>query len=393
MTSDPPTMTSDIEVIDALEPATLRERIEGGEALSILDVRTRADFEQWHLEGESVTIENRPYYEFIEGEGVPDDLPAGDSLIVVCAEGDASAYVAEQLQDAGRAAVTLAGGMNAWAELYDRTPIAAYDGPGELYQYYRPATGCLSYLLVSGGEAAVFDPLLAFEDRYRTDVGQKQLKYAIDTHCHADHVSGVRRLADRGATGVVPKATVDRGMETWTEMVQVGEGTRLTVGEATIEVVPLPGHTSGMTGYLLDGAVLLSGDSVFAGSVARPDLEAGDDGAPEAAEQLYESLQKQVLSLSSSVLVAGGHAAAGEQPAEDGTYTATVGDLKDRIPALSMDRDGFLEHVLADMPPRPANFEEIIAANLGTQAVTEAEAFRIELGPNNCAASAGQSVG
>ncbi|MFC6726783.1 MBL fold metallo-hydrolase, partial [Halobium palmae] len=75
-------------------------------------------------------------------------------------------------------------------------------------------------------------------------------------------------------------------------------------------------------------------------------------------------------------------------PREDGTYAARLGDLRERMEALSMDRDAFVEVVLSDVPPRPANYEEIVATNLGRRATDDKEAFELELGPNNCAASA-----
>jgi hypothetical protein len=74
-------------------------------------------------------------------------------------------------------------------------------------------------------------------------------------------------------------------------------------------------------------------------------------------------------------------------PAEDDTYTAPLASLVDRMDALTMEEDDFVELVLADMPPRPANYEDIIATNLGQNEVDDEEAFELELGPNNCAAS------
>ncbi|MDR5655804.1 MBL fold metallo-hydrolase [Halodesulfurarchaeum sp. HSR-GB] len=381
--------------VESISPAALRERIDRGDPVTVLDVRTTSDFEEWHLEGESVTVENRPYYEFLEAPGLPEDLPRGDPLVVVCAEGDASDYVAGELRSAGRDAVTLDGGMAGWARIYDRNEIAGYDGPGVLYQYHRPSTGCLSYLLVDGGEAAVVDPLRAFRDQYVEDAAAlgADLVYAIDTHCHADHVSGVTALAKEGVTGVVPEPTTQRGMEADVDLLRIEDGDELIVGAATIETRHTPGHTSGMSSYLVGESVVLTGDSLFVDSVARPDLEAGDEGAPEAARQLYRSLQERILSLDPDVIVAGGHTAPSDSPGSDGTFTARLGALVDRMAVLSKSEDEFVEHVLADMPPRPANFEQIIAANLGKQSVDDEEAFRIELGPNNCAAGHGTSTG
>ena len=71
----------------------------------------------------------------------------------------------------------------------------------------------------------------------------------------------------------------------------------------------------------------------------------------------------------------------------DGTYTAELGALKHRMDALTMDEREFVETVVGEMPPRPANYEDVIAANLGHRRLDDEEAFELELGPNNCAAS------
>ena len=167
------------------------------------------------------------------------------------------------------------------------------------------------------------------------------------------------------------------------------DGDEFAVGEATVEAVFTPGHTTGMTSYLIDDSLLATGDGLFVESVARPDLEEGDEGAPEAARVLYDSLQYRVLELDDDTLVGGAHVSDAAEPAADGTYTASIGTLRERMAALSMDEDAFVDLVLSDMPPRPANYEKIIATNLGQRTADDEEAFTLELGPNNCAASQG----
>jgi glyoxylase-like metal-dependent hydrolase (beta-lactamase superfamily II) len=279
--------------------------------------------------------------------------------------------------------------MNGWARIYERYVVADYDGPGTLYQYQRPSSGCLGYLLVSGGEAAVVDPLRAFTDRYLADAAElgAELAYAFDTHIHADHISGVRELAATGVTGVIPDNAVPRGVTYADDVETAADGDEFTVGAATVETLYTPGHTSGMTSYLLGGSLLATGDGLFVESVARPDLEEGDEGAPEAARQLYETLQEVVLPLPDDTLIGGAHFSDAAEPRVDGTYTAPLGEVVERMDALTVDEDAFVEIVLADMPPRPANYEEIIATNLGQRTADDDEAFELELGPNNCAAS------
>ncbi|OLZ40612.1 MBL fold metallo-hydrolase [Natrinema saccharevitans] len=383
--------TPDAEV-ETITPDTLKSRIDAGEDVTLLDARMESDYDEWHIDGETVESINVPYFEFLEDE-IDDDvlarIPEDREVTVLCAKGGASEFVAGTLADRGYDVNHLEDGMNGWARIYERVEVTDYDGSGTLYQYQRPSSGCLGYLLVDGGEAAIVDPLRAFTDRYLADAEELgvDLQYALDTHIHADHISGVRNLDDDGVEGVIPAAAVDRGVTYADELTQAEDGDEFQVGDATIETIATPGHTTGMTSYLLDSSLLATGDGLFIESVARPDLEEGDDGAPDAARTLYESLQERVLTLPDETLIGGAHFSDSAVPADDGTYTAPIGDLVEEMNALTMDEDEFVELILSDMPPRPANYESIIATNLGQQEADDEEAFALELGPNNCAAS------
>jgi len=383
--------TPDVEV-ETIVPETLKDRIDAGEDITLLDTRMSSDYEEWRIDGENVTSINVPYFEFLDDEideDVLERIPEDREVTVLCAKGGASEYVAGTLAERGYDVNHLEEGMNGWASIYEAVEVTEYDGAGTLLQYQRPSSGCLGYLLYDGGEAAIIDPLRAFTDRYLDDAEELgvDLRYALDTHIHADHISGVRNLDDAGVEGVIPAAAVDRGVTYADELTTAEDGDAFAVGDATIETVATPGHTTGMTSYLVDESLLATGDGLFIESVARPDLEEGDDGAPDAARMLYESLQERVLTLPDDTLIGGAHFSDAAEPAADGTYTAPVGDLVEEMDALTMDEDAFVELILSDMPPRPANYEDIIATNLGQNAVDDDEAFTLELGPNNCAAS------
>src|SRR6056297_2680640 len=386
---DFPTPDVDVESVD---PESLKDRIDAGEDVTLLDARMQSDYEEWRIDGENVTSINVPYFEFLEDEiddDVLDRIPDDREVTVLCAKGGASEYVAGTLVERGYDVDHLEDGMNGWAGIYETVEVEGYDGAGTLLQYQRPSSGCLGYLLYDDGAAAIVDPLRAFTDRYLADADDHgvDLKYALDTHVHADHISGVRDLDANGVEGVIPAAAVDRGVTYADDLTTAADGDTFAVGDATIETVYTPGHTTGMTSYLVDGSLLATGDGLFIESVARPDLEEGDDGAPDAARMLYESLQERVLTLPDDTLIGGAHFSDAAEPAADGTYTAPIGDLVEEMDALSMDEDDFVEVILADMPPRPANYEQIIATNLGQNVVDDEEAFTLELGPNNCAAS------
>jgi len=377
----------------SISPEQLHERLLAGEPISILDLRDRDEVDQWAIDGDGVSLRQAPMMRFVaaEAQGTVADLAADLGLdppiVAVCGEGKASDHVAGLLNGAGIEARNLAGGMDAWADLYLAAEIDVDGDEATVVQYHRPSSGCLSYMIAAGGEAVVVDPLRAFVDRYVADARDRDVSIAaaVDTHVHADHVSGVRDLAaETGSRIVLPDGALDRGLAFEAET--IGDGGAIRVGAATVEAMHTPGHTTEMTSFLLDG-LLLSGDGLFLESVARPDLERGSDGARDLAGTLHATL-RDLRSLPGETLVAPGHVGPNAAPGEDGTYTATLATLRDRLDLLGLDREAFVERVLADVPPRPANYERIIDANLGREEIAAGEAFELELGPNNCAVSA-----
>jgi glyoxylase-like metal-dependent hydrolase (beta-lactamase superfamily II)/rhodanese-related sulfurtransferase len=385
MTEHPPD-----EPARSMAPEALQERLDRGAPVGLLDVRAESEAEQWRIDGDAVDYRNVPYFRMLDGipDAVLDDLPGPEPVVVVCAKGDSSDLIAEYLREEGVDAVNLERGMRGWADLYEYTELDV-ETEATVAQYHRPSSGCLSYLVVDGDEALVVDPLLAFVDQYEQDARAlgAELTCAVDTHVHADHVSALSTLGERGARTCLPAGSVARGV-TFDIDRELAGGDTLTVGETTVEVLHTPGHTSGMTSLLVDDAVLLTGDGLFVDSVARPDLEEGSEGAPDAARQLYHTLQN-LLDLDDDVLVAPGHAGEHTPARADGTYTATLGAVRERLPVLEPDRETFVEQVLADMPPRPSNYETIIDTNMGRADVDRADVLTMELGPNNCAASEG----
>ena len=381
--------TPDVAV-DSIDPATLKDRIDTGEDVFLFDTRAADDFDEWQITGENVEIVNIPYFEFLTGdidEDLVSDIPDDREVTVLCAKGGSSEYVAGLLKERDYTVNHLEDGMQGWARIYEWHELDA-DTEATILQYQRPSSGCLAYLIVSDGEAAVIDPLRAFTEKYVADVQahDADLTYALDTHIHADHISGVRTLADEtSATAVLPELAADRGVAYDQSYDTVADGDTLTIGDVEIDVIATPGHTTGMTAYKV-GNVIFTGDGLFTESVARPDLE-DPEAAKHAAETLYVSLTEKILSQADDTIIAPAHFSDSAEPNDDGTYTAELCDLERSMDALSMDKDGFVDFIVSDMPPRPANYEEIIATNLGQQTTDDEEAFTLELGPNNCAAS------
>ena len=377
---------------ETLAPETLARHLAAGEPVRLLDVRDRDEFERWHVAGPSVTATQLPFAKALQAQ-VTDSVAAfaegvdGEGPItVVCARGEASAYVAGLLADAGIEARNLASGMDGWARVYERREITA--GDATVLQYHRPASGCLGYLVVADDRAAVIDPLRAFTDRYGEDATARDatIECVIDTHVHADHVSGLRSVAAAtGARALVSDRAHDRGITGDVEPFAAGES--LALGDVDLETVALPGHTTGMTGIAV-GDVLLTGDSLFLESVARPDLEAGDEEAPAFARELYATLTERLAAFDDATVIAPGHASERTPRNDDGTYTATLGALREGLWLFDVDEATFVDRVCSNLGARPANVDAILAANLGATDPPDEEAFAWELGPNNCAATA-----
>jgi len=385
---------------DRVHPTTLAEAIGRGEEVAVLDVRDRDAFDAWHVDGPAVDAAQVAYNRVLAAatkDTVRDlvldafgDRPSG-RITVVCAIGHSSDEAATILRAAGFDAANLAGGMRAWAEVYTAVDVQGYDGPGSLRQYHRPATGCLAYLLGQEDEAAVIDPLRAFADRYVEDAADAgaDIAYAVDTHVHADHVSGVRAVAARtDATPLIPAGSRDRGLlfdAAFLESGPIPDGAEaFTVGDATVRALSVPGHTTEMTAFRV-GSVLLTGDSLFLNSVARPDLEDGHR-ARERAGTLYDSIHRLVETLPADTVVAPGHTAPVD-PVDDGAFVAELSRLRRALDLLAFDREAFVARIAGNLPPRPTNHERIVATNLGQESLDDGTAREVELGPNNCAAT------
>lgn len=372
----------------------MREKLDRGDRVLVLDVRAEEEFEAWKLDetGQSQSV-NIPYFDFMEDEeGAMAKLPSDVSeAVVVCAKGGSSEWVAELLAGKGLKASNLEGGMQAWARILD---VAKVEGHGisnaEVLQIRRVSSGCISYMIIDkgSGSAAVIDPLEAVVDKYVELASQNNaiIKVVFDTHVHADHVSGARALAEKAnATLVLPAAAQERGITYSAQF--VSEGDEVKVGELTVKPMATPGHTSDSLTYILENKVAFTGDTLFVDSVGRPDLERGSEGAEKAAETLYSSLHRMLEELPGETTILPGHYPPSNQIHAHDVITTTLGDLKEHMSVLELDKDTFSNQIVADMPPQPGRHLDIIAVNLGQSTPDETARFEMELGPNNCASS------
>jgi len=393
-------------------PAELYRHLNEGSLLAILDVRNRDEFDSWQIEGKGpIQTLNMPYYDLLDlneededlaaavaravPERLKDILPRNGPILAVCAKGDTSIHVAEGLRRLGYQAVNLEGGMAAWGDHYEMRAVEETQLL-TILQISRPARGCLSYLLASGGEAMVVDPARHIEiyARIAAERGWR-ITGVFDTHLQADHLSGGVALAR--ARGVDywlhPYDSIepdDLLPATFSFRYLEGEKT-FTLGEVSVRALHLPGHTLGTINLLVDDRFLLSGDALFIGSIGRPDL---GGRAKTWVPLLYRSLQR-VLALPDRTIVLPAHFSHMHEADDQGCYRATISALRSRNEGLRMLSQGltaFSAYILESLPEHPQSYDDIRRVNTGLLQVDEAKASELELGRNRCALSHRESA-
>ena len=394
-----------------LAPGDLKAKLDRGDPLVVFDVRPREMTETWRVEGrENVRFVNVPYREMVPQGAADDDpvakigryvqnqlsdeLPEGAEIVTVCAKGISSADATEAFQQRGFDAWTLEGGMDAWGEFYDAKPVVE-SATLSLYQVARPARGCLSHVVIAEGEAAVIDPLRHI-DPYRQLVGDygAQIRHVIDTHAHADHISAGPTLAAHAGVdywlhpydAIHPIDVLPARLD----FAYLKDGQTFRIGKVEIDVMHIPGHTLGNVALLVDGTYLLTGDSVFIGSIARPDL----GGKGETWAPLHYRSLRRLMELPGDTVVLPGHFNAPDEADGDAIYQARMGDLKAVNEGLTMaqgtERD-FVEFILDSLPTFPEQYVDIKRVNAGLIEPDETEARTLETGRNVCALASNAS--
>ncbi|WP_044336880.1 MBL fold metallo-hydrolase [Rossellomorea aquimaris] len=372
----------------AVKPMNSKEvaqKVMNREGLFILDVRNADAFEDWKIEGEKFEYLNIPYFDLLDGvEEIMDQLSKDKDILVVCAKEGSSIMVAEMLSDEGKDVSYLEGGMKAWSEHLEPVKVGELTNGGELYQFVRLGKGCLSYMVVSNGEAAIVDAT-RMTDIFIDFAKEKgaTITNVFDTHLHADHISGGRNIAEAtNATYWLPPKDAE---EVTFEYAALEDGNKVVIGNTTIDITALysPGHTIGSTSFVIDGKYLLSGDILFVDSIGRPDL-AGK--AEDWVADLRESLYKRYKELSMELTVLPAHFMIIDEINEDGSVGEKLGTLFAKNHGLNIEsEDEFRKLVSENLPPQPNAYQEIRETNMGKVTPDEEKQREMEIGPNRCA--------
>lgn len=271
--------------------------------------------------------------------------------------------------------------MQAWSEYLEPVKIGELAG-GEIYQFVRIGKGCLSYAIVSKGEVAFIDPSRLVEP-YKTFMKDRnvQVKAVLDSHLHADHISGGRALSkEYDSPYYLPPKDAEEVQYTFNELTDDME---IEVGDTTIKAVYSPGHTIGSTSFIVDQHYLLTGDILFIDSIGRPDL-AGK--AEDWVGDLRDTLYSRYKHLGDDLIVLPAHFMTIDEMNEDGSISHRLGDLYQKNHGLNIENEEEFRHTVTEnLPPQPNSYEKIRETNMGKINPEQDEKREMETGPNRCA--------
>ncbi len=362
-----------------LDTETLRQWLEDGQPVTVLDIRSPEDRAQWSIPG-SMHVNA---YDMLKS-GNPNalagvELPKERPVVTICNAGKVSQVAAQQLQGRGIEALPLAGGMKSWSLAWNTAELDL--GAAAVLQVRRTSKGCLSHMIASASEAVVIDASVD-PSVYQHLAAQRGwvIRYVLDTHVHADHLSRSRTLAEAaGATLLLPAQNRVRF-----PFVSVEDGHAVEFGSSQLRALRAPGHTMESTCYHLDEKALFTGDTLFLSGVGRPDLHASADESRERALVLYRSLQR-ILTLSRDTLIFPGHAS--EPPAFDRKpICGPLSEVAARIHGWLGSEEDLAGALLNRIPPTPPHDVRIVELNeAGT--MPDGDPTDLEAGANRCAVS------
>jgi glyoxylase-like metal-dependent hydrolase (beta-lactamase superfamily II) len=240
--------------------------------------------------------------------------------------------------------------------------------------FYYFDRGCASYLFGCGtlGRCTVVDARADDVDSYVEFASSKAMEITrvIDTHVHADHHSGGPELARR----VGAKYCLHESADYEGPFEAIHDGQDLEFGNTRVKVLHTPGHTPESVCLLVTDLrrgtepwFVLTGDTLFVGAVGRPDLPGR---ARENAAELYASIHEKLLTLPDDIEVYPGHFSGSVcGKGLSGKPMSTIAFERRWNPMLSRDKASFID-ALADVPPKPADMEQILAFNRGRHQVT-----------------------
>lgn len=387
-----------------IEAGELKQKIDRGDDVYILDVRTPQEYEAWKIS----------YNKYRDPPLIPIDqlfsstemalkhVPKDKEIITVCAHGNRSMMAARLLSELGFNVKSVKGGMAQWNNIYD-IAMMPDDGnlPATIWQVRRISKGCIGYIVSSKNDknAVVIDPTCAIEESFMKVANDNLLNITkvIDTHMHADHVSGVSRLARVAGADIYVSSSEGYKIQDDIGLTvhQIKDNDKISISDGIhLQAIHVPGHTKGSMslGLTLEGGnytghYLFTGDTLFVDGIGRPDLR---DKAEEYANDLYDSYHQRIFkNFPNDTTILPTHFNSGsivlehEKPIYD-----TLEAIKNRVKLFSETKEEFIKALVGTISPRPSNYKTITEINKNIIPCDQIEMGDLEAGPNSCALKA-----
>jgi glyoxylase-like metal-dependent hydrolase (beta-lactamase superfamily II)/rhodanese-related sulfurtransferase len=389
-----------------IDVTKLKEKLDKGEDVFILDVRTPEEHNAWkfsydrYQETPVIPIDKLASSQNIVSEQIPKDK----EIVTVCTHGQRSQMAAQMLSKMGYKVKNIKGGMAAWNQVYDVARLSKSNIPTShnqeqigVWQLRRVSKGCMGYVIAVGNAATVIDSTCDLDNsvlRLAEDNGLKIVN-VIDTHMHADHVSGLSTLAKRtGANAYISaeeeyEPAIDLGIQ----VNPIKDNQKIPIGDdVSLTAIHTPGHTEGSMSFVLNLGkeegrqkhyYIFTGDTLFVNAVGRPDLH---NKAREFATKLYDTYQSKILEYPDNTVILPAHFDTDSITLKHNELIfETIGSIKRKIKLLSIPKHDFVDFMVSSVTPRPGNYEKIIEINKGLIPCNRINMGDLEEGPNSCA--------
>jgi len=366
-----------------MQQITAKELIKNDDdSILILDIRASDNFNDWKIKNSK----NIDVYQDIWQGNIDkvkeklSSLPKDKKIVTVCNAGVTSQKASELLESLGYNTLVLEKGMMGWNSLHQNVDVIN-EGDLLLKQIIRTGKGCLSYLIGSNStkECFIVDPS-QFVNEYTELVKELgfTIKGVLETHVHADHLSGAKLLADKTKTKYYISG---KDLKAETEFVDLKNDDEIQDGENKIKVIETPGHTDGSVCFLVNGKALLTGDTLFLDGVGRPDLGRTKEDIEIGARKLYSTLNK-LKTLDKNLVILPTHFTQYDKV----PISEKLNILLENNKPLKIDNENeFVDYILNNLPNTPPNYEQIKNINNNLIQMPLQEGEKLEFGPNRCA--------
>src|SRR5213592_4563384 len=372
--------------IPQISPDELARRLDAGEPVQLLDIRAAERVAQGAVSfGPTLDFRALPASQIYRlPQLAPLELDPRRPVVVICGHGNSSKQATLFLREQGFEAYSVSGGMAAWETVYLARALTPTPSVEHVVQLDRVGKGALSYVLVSDGDAVVVDPGRHLE-RYDELLRALDATPAavVDTHMHADYLSGAAAAAARWQVPYFLHPDDARspyddapGRLAYQPMT---DGDTIAFGRAALRVAHVPGHTLGSVALLADGTLALTGDFLFVRSVGRPDLGGRRDAW---ARLLWRSLERARHEWPGDLVVLPAHYAGERERRADRSVAARFDVIAATNEAAALQEErAFLVWVADHTATPPESYRSIKLTNLGLAEISEAEAEALEFGP------------